>query len=322
MKKTRKAIAALLLAASLSLPTLSAQEAGRAANDEFTGHWFIGVKGGIGHTVGETSFGRLISPAASIDFGYQFTPVWGLRAGLSGWQAKGAAIGTSTHVYKYNYLQGSVDVLVDLCGIAGYNRSRAVNPYIFAGVGVNGAFNNDEAQALSPKLPEDNYLWDGSREVKLVATGGRTARVGDTKNGSFAEMIAYDVPYQEDTVDISIRIDMDRKTRNATITATELSGKPVMFLTGVNYHPGETVKCGDGFIYAWGVHPADVSSSPVPIGAGLFYKPSDFGPMEVTPDMVRIISKPKSSVTTTVVAASTKEAELNTVKRFENYMLR
>ena len=165
-------------------------------------------------------------------------------------------------------------------------------------------------------------LWDGSREVKLVATGGRTARVGDTKSGSFAEMIAYDVPYQEDTVDISIRIDMDRKTRNATITATELSGKSVMFLTGVNYHPGETVKCGDGFIYAWGVHPADVSSSPVPIGAGLFYKPSDFGPMEVTPDMVRIISKPKSSVTTTVVAASTKEAELNTVKRFENYMLR
>lgn len=165
-------------------------------------------------------------------------------------------------------------------------------------------------------------LWDGKQEVKLKATGGRTARVGDTKTGSFAEMIAYGVPYQEDTVDISIRIDMNRKTREAVVTATSLTGMPVMFLTGVNYHPGETVKCGDGFIFAWGVHPADVSVSPVPIGAGMFYKPSDFGPMEVTEDMVRIISKPMKSVSTTVVAASTKEAELNTARRFENYMTR
>lgn len=165
-------------------------------------------------------------------------------------------------------------------------------------------------------------LWDGNKEVKLAASKGRTARVGDTRTGSFAEMIAYGVPYKTDTVDISIRIDMNRKTRNAVITARELSGKQVMFLTGVNYHPGETVKCGNGFIFAWGVHPADVSVSPVPIGAGMFYDPSDFGPMEVTADMVRIISKPKSSVSTTVVAASTKEAELNNVKRFEKYMVK
>ena len=163
-------------------------------------------------------------------------------------------------------------------------------------------------------------LWDGKQEVKLKAAKGRTARVGDTKNGSFAEIIAYGVPYQEDTVDISIRIDMSKKTREAVITAASLTGKPVMFLTGVNYHPGEIVKCGDGFIFAWGVHPADVSASPIPIGAGMFYSPSDFGPMEVTGDMVRIVSKPAKSISTTVVAASTKEAELNTVARFENYM--
>ena len=165
-------------------------------------------------------------------------------------------------------------------------------------------------------------LWDGEKEVKLVATEGRTARVGDTGKGAYAEMIAYGVPYQEDTVDISIRIDMTRRTRDAQVTATELSGKPVMFLTGVNYHHGQTVKCGDGFIFAWGVHPADVAESPVPVGAGMFFRPSDFGPMEVTEDMVRIVSKPTSSICTTVVAASTKEAELNTVRRFESYMVK
>ena len=79
----------------LAVTALSAQEKERSY-DEFNGHWFIGVQGGIGQTLGETSFGSLISPAAAVSFGYQFTPVWGLRAGISGWQAKGAAVDPCT----------------------------------------------------------------------------------------------------------------------------------------------------------------------------------------------------------------------------------
>lgn len=163
----------------LAVTALSAQEKERSY-DEFNGHWFIGVQGGIGQTLGETSFGTLISPAAAVSFGYQFTPVWGLRAGISGWQAKGAAVDATTSVYKFNYLQGSVDVMVDLCGIAGYRVSRAVNPYLFAGIGVNGAFNNGEAQDLSPRLPEDNLLWDGSKVLPAGRFGvGMGVRLTD-----------------------------------------------------------------------------------------------------------------------------------------------
>lgn len=163
----------------LAVTALSAQEKERSY-DEFNGHWFIGVQGGIGQTLGETSFGSLISPAAAVSFGYQFTPVWGLRAGISGWQAKGAAVDATTSVYKFNYLQGSVDVMVDLCGIAGYRVSRAVNPYLFAGIGVNGAFNNGEAQDLSPRLPEDNLLWDGSKVLPAGRFGvGMGVRLTD-----------------------------------------------------------------------------------------------------------------------------------------------
>ena len=163
----------------LAVTALSAQEKERSY-DEFNGHWFIGVQGGIGQTLGETSFGTLISPAAAVSFGYQFTPVWGLRAGISGWQAKGAVVDATTSVYKFNYLQGSVDVMVDLCGIAGYRVSRAVNPYLFAGIGVNGAFNNGEAQDLSPRLPEDNLLWDGSKVLPAGRFGvGMGVRITD-----------------------------------------------------------------------------------------------------------------------------------------------
>ena len=175
MKKTLLAIAVLLLASGAML----GQEKEKSY-DEFSGHWLITVQGGIGQTVGETSLGDLISPTASLYFGYQFTPVWGLRAGLSGWQAMGAVVDARTSVYKFNYLQGNIDVLVDLCGIAGYRVSRAVSPYLFAGVGVNGAFNNSDAQNLGPRLPDDNLLWGGSKVFPAGRFGvGMGVRITD-----------------------------------------------------------------------------------------------------------------------------------------------
>lgn len=163
-------------------------------------------------------------------------------------------------------------------------------------------------------------LWDGNNEVKLVATKGRTARVGKTKKGAFAEMIAYGVPYKGETVDISIRIDVFNKSRVATVTATELNDKKVEFLTGVNYHEGEKTKMGDGYMYAWGVHPADVSTDPVALGAGLFFNKKMFPNEAKTENMLRIISKPASKVETQIVAASVKEAELNSAERMEAFM--
>ena len=163
-------------------------------------------------------------------------------------------------------------------------------------------------------------LWDGGSEVKLVATGGRTARVGDTSKGSYAEMIAYGVPYKGDTVDISIRIDMFAKKREATVTATELSGKKVQFLTGVNYHEGERVSMGEGWVSVWGVHPANVSVDPKPVGAAILYNAKKFESVTKTENMVRLVSFPASSVSTKLVGASTKEAELNSAKRFEAYV--
>ncbi len=163
-------------------------------------------------------------------------------------------------------------------------------------------------------------LWDGEKEVKLVATKGRTARVGDTRNGSFAEMIAYGVEYMGSLVDVCIRIDVTSKSRFAKITASELSGRKVRFLTGMNWHEGQNVSYDDKHICIWGIHPADVSANPIPLGAGMLYSDKTFPVIEKTDDMVRIISKPADEVSTMVIAASTKEAELNNLKRFDAFM--
>ena len=165
-------------------------------------------------------------------------------------------------------------------------------------------------------------LWDGEKEVKLEATKGRTARVGDTKKGSYAEAIAYGVAYMGDYVDISIRVDVEVKTRMAVVTATELSGKKVQFLTGINFHEGQKVTYGEDYISVWGPHPVKKTETPFPIGAGMFFSAKTFPVMEKTENMVRIISKPASKVSTKVVSASVKEAELNSAKRFEAYMVR
>ena len=76
-----------LVIASAAILSLNAN-----AEEYFAPGWFIGIKGGAQYTVGESSFGTLISPTAAINVGYQFRPWVGLRADISGWQGKGANI--------------------------------------------------------------------------------------------------------------------------------------------------------------------------------------------------------------------------------------
>ncbi|MCR4860136.1 MAG: DUF4861 domain-containing protein [Bacteroidales bacterium] len=163
-------------------------------------------------------------------------------------------------------------------------------------------------------------LWDGEKEVKLVATKGRTARVGQIRGGSFAEIIAYGVMYKGEPVDVSIRVEMKDNSRVAKVVATELGGRKLQFLTGVNFHPGETVEFGRKYISVWGIHPADVSQNPCQLGGGMWFRPCRFLAPEKTGDMVRLISKPASRIQTKVVAASVKEDDLNTAEKFAAYM--
>lgn len=162
-------------------------------------------------------------------------------------------------------------------------------------------------------------LWDGEKEVKLVATRGRTARAGDTKKGSYVEMIAYGVEYMGDMVDIMVRIEMNVKSRIASVSAKELSGKKVRFLTGVNYHEGQKILMEKKHVTVWGTHP--VEGQAFPVGAAVMFSDKDFPTVEKTDEMVRAISVPLAEVKTKIMAASTKEAELNSAKRFEEYVV-
>ena len=137
---------------------------------QFFPDWYIGIKGGVGETIGETSWDQLLSPAAALNIGYQFTPVFGLRGDLSGWQAKGA-LPNYGDVYKFNYAQAALDATFDIASLFGGYKERILTPYIFVGAGANYRFNNDEANAVASHFYKDNYLWDGGK-VSLAGRAG------------------------------------------------------------------------------------------------------------------------------------------------------
>ena len=159
-------------------------------------------------------------------------------------------------------------------------------------------------------------LWDGNEEIKLNATEGREAHAGRTVSGCFAEVISYGVPYCGRKVDIAVRIDVYDGLRAAKVTARELGGKPVRFLTGVNCHPGQTIHLEEGLLWSWGVHPADVSAHPIPIGGAVAYDKEVFGQAEKTDDMLRIISLPTGKIETWILSASVKEKHIQSSKDF------
>lgn len=158
----------LTLAAMLVCMGLYAQPQSKSDESvEFRPHWDLQLQGGVGHTIGETTVGKLMSPAVVLSTNYRFHHAMGVRFGLGGWQGKGAVVGATDGFYSFNFVQLNADYKLDLSAlIGGYNHKRPVSVYALAGVGFNYGFDNKEANAIDAASPEwsapftEGYLWD------------------------------------------------------------------------------------------------------------------------------------------------------------------
>lgn len=159
--KSKLFIASLMLF-SFSFNMIAQESKGELVQSEkyeFRPHWYVQANGGVGYTIGETRFMDLLSPAASFNVGYQFTPIFSLRAGGSGWEGRGGFPRALFNSYNFNYIQGNVDALFNLSNLFGsYRHDRTWNWYAFAGLGVNYAFNNSGAVSMSKRYVMQ-YLW-------------------------------------------------------------------------------------------------------------------------------------------------------------------
>ena len=169
----------LLLGASLCV---AAQEQKTETVDAFKPHWYLQAQIGGQYTLGEGSFGDLISPNAQLSAGYNFTSIFGVRAGVNAWQSKGSWSEPS-YDWKWNYINPNVDLTVNLSNLfCEYNANRKFNVNWFVGLGANIAFGNDEAADVNTALGGvTNYaenlslLWDGT----AVRLQGRTGFMAD-----------------------------------------------------------------------------------------------------------------------------------------------
>lgn len=148
----KKVIVSLMLA--MGFMTASAQEQQPQTENVFNPHWFVQVQGGAQYTLGELSFGDLISPNVQVSGGYNFTDIFGLRLSVNAWQSKAGGeynvFGPKGEGYEYswswNYINPNVDAVLNVSNLfGGFNPNRLFNLSAFVGLGVNVAFNNGEA---------------------------------------------------------------------------------------------------------------------------------------------------------------------------------
>lgn len=239
-----KCILCAVAALTMCSTTLTAASAEEKENVEFKRHWFLQVQAGAAYTLGEVDFGELVSPAAALYAGHRFSPVWGMRFGLSGWQSKGAWVSPES-VYQYKYLQGNVDVTLDLANLFGkFNYRRTVNPYLFAGVGVNGAFGNDEANALDDQGYTLQNVWSGS---KVFVAG----RLGLGVDFRFSDCVSFGVELNTNMLSDKYN---SKKAGNLDWQFNALAGFTFRF--GKNYKKSRPAATAAPVTPAWTTEPA------------------------------------------------------------------
>lgn len=120
----------------------------------FRPHWSIEGQGGVAYTFGEGSFTSMLSPAFSVNVGYQFSAPFELRLGVGGLSGKGYEPSLAQY-YKYDYVRGQADLIFHSFG----------NFYTLVGAGVLVGINNGALQLDSDKM---THLW---KAPKAFAVG-------------------------------------------------------------------------------------------------------------------------------------------------------
>lgn len=135
--------------------------------EDFYPGWQFGIKGGASYTRGAFGVKPTISyPTVDLTAGYQFTPVFTLRGEVSGYKAKSAVASEKT--WAFNYVEGDIEALVDICNIFNARMTRTLNPYIFAGPGLNVRFNNKDGEAYKSNAA---YYWEKPIVALAVRAG-------------------------------------------------------------------------------------------------------------------------------------------------------
>ena len=183
MKSLKTLLAAALLAVSATAMAQATKELPDGSKLVFQKHAFLTLQGGAQYTLGEAKFDKLLSPNVQVGLGYQFSPVFGGRIQVNGWQSRGGWNGYGnpaiTKDYKFTYFAPGIDLMFNLSNLfCGWNPQRVFNLTAFIGGGANFASGNDEVNDIAKEIAKDGlgqyeleYLWDGSKTSPFGRAG-------------------------------------------------------------------------------------------------------------------------------------------------------
>lgn len=134
-------------------------------------HMFFGLNGGAQVSFTHYDFSKLITPSYGVSFGAYFNPVIGARLHVSGYENKGG-IKSLNETYDFNTVTGSADLLLNVTNMFRSDKDRVFNLILLGGVGLTGAWDNDDFHALAAKAAE-NYpmAWQDRRLSHNVRLG-------------------------------------------------------------------------------------------------------------------------------------------------------
>ena len=134
-------------------------------------HMFFGLNGGAQVSFTHYDFSKLITPSYGVSFGAYFNPVIGARLHVSGYENKGG-IKSLNETYDFNTVTGSADLLLNVTNMFRSDKDRVFNLILLGGVGLAGAWDNDDFHALAAKAAE-NYpmAWQDRRLLHNVRLG-------------------------------------------------------------------------------------------------------------------------------------------------------
>ena len=134
-------------------------------------HMFFGLNGGAQVSFTHYDFSKLITPSYGVSFGAYFNPVIGARLHVSGYENKGG-IKSLNETYDFNTVTGSADLLLNVTNMFRSDKDRVFNLILLGGVGLAGAWDNDDFHALAAKAAE-NYpmAWQDRRLSHNVQLG-------------------------------------------------------------------------------------------------------------------------------------------------------
>lgn len=129
-------------------------------------YMFIGLQGGMQTTLTNYPQADIITGTASASFGAMFSRAFGARFHVNGaWCKGGLAQPERDYRYDYNYVTANIDLMVNVLGFISSLKNFPLSTNIIAGIGLNTAWNNDDAGYINNSLGKTllTDAWTGTK---------------------------------------------------------------------------------------------------------------------------------------------------------------